>query len=440
MTGLDETHDPERRSSVASANAADNPFPIQNLPLGIFAPGSGTPRIGIAIGDAILDVPACVAAGLLDLEAELVAGDTLNTLFARGNDTLLALRRQAGHLLDADGVHVGRLGADLLHAAGSCTMSLPVHIGDYTDYYAGIYHARAAGALLMPENPLPRNYKWVPIAYHGRASSIRLSGGTVSRPNGQLPPEDGAAPEFGPTRRLDLELELGLFVGRGSVLGQPVPIDRAAEHVAGFCLLNDWSARDVQLWEMVPLGPFLSKNFGTTISPWVLTAEALKPFRVGAMARGADDPPPLNYLRDEVDQAAGGLGVALEVRLCTARMRAEYRAPEVIITSDARHLYWTPAQMIAHHASGGCDLRPGDLIGTGTISGPTPDQLSSLLELTGGGRHPFTLSTGESRTFLEDEDLVEISGWCRRDGFRSIGFGVCSGTVGPASPAGARPE
>ena len=435
MSDLDETHDPARRSSVASANNADTPFPIQNLPLGVFAPASGPARIGIAIGESVLDVPACVASGLIDVEAELVAGDALNALFDRGNDVLRTLRRQAGALLDAGSPHADRLGPGLLHDADACTMALPTRIGDYTDFYAGIHHARAAGALLVPDNPLPRNYKWLPIAYHGRASSVRPSGCSVSRPNGQRPSGDGGAPQYGPTGQLDLELEMGLLIGKGNALGQPVPIDQAAEHIAGFCLLNDWSARDVQLWEMVPLGPFLAKNFCTTISPWVLTAEALKPFRVAAMARDEADPQPLAYLRSDADQAAGGLGVALEVRLSTARMRADGRSPEIIITSDARHLYWTPAQMVAHHTSGGCDLRAGDLIGTGTISGPTPDQLSSLLELTEGGRRPFTLCSGESRTFLEDGDLVELSGWCRRAGFRSIGFGPCGGVVAPARPS-----
>jgi len=437
MIRLDETHDPKRRSWVESANYPDTDFPIQNLPIGIFSVGSDAPRCGMAIGDAIFDIGVAYARGWLSgaaaKAAEASMGGTLNNLFALGSRPLKELRKQVASLLDRGGAlgeHVEAAREGLLHDRIQCTMHLPVRVGNYTDFYAGIHHARAAGALLTPEDPLPANYKWVPIGYHGRASSVRVSDGTVRRPHGQRPPATpGGKPEVGPSRRLDFELEMGFYIGEGNALGEPVSIADAHKHIIGYCLLNDWSARDVQRWEMFPLGPFLSKNFGTMVSPWVVTAEALIPFRVPAMSRDEGDPAPLDYLHDVTDQRHGGVDVALSVRLETARMRDQRMTAVEILRSNARHLYWTPGQMLAHHTVGGCNLEPGDLLGTGTISGPTPDQLSSMLELTFGGTKPVSLPNGEQRGFLEDGDEVVFTGKCHREGFVSIGFGEVRGRI-----------
>lgn len=439
MHDIDDTHDSRRRSWVDSANRPDSDFPIQNLPLGMFAPAGGAPRAGVAIGDMILDLPAAADAGLLDDDVAQAVGATrgasLNHLLARGPALRQALRRQLCAILDADGSRgalARKLAPELLHASADCTLLLPVDVRNYTDFYAGIHHARAAGALMMPDNPLPANYKWVPIAYHGRASSVRASGGAIRRPFGQRRPEHaGGAPTFSPCERLDLELELGLIIGTGNGLGEPIGIDDAHGHIAGYCLLNDWSARDFQFWEMVPLGPFLGKNFSTTISPWIVTPEALAPFRCAAMSRPAGDPAPLPYLHDTQDQQAGGLDVALTVWLQTGAMRSAAQAPHAIVHSNVRHLYWTPGQMVAHHTSGGCNLLPGDLIGSGTISGPTRAELSSLLELTAGGAEPVTLPNGERRSWLEDGDEITFTARCTRAGYASIGFGQCSGRIVP---------
>jgi fumarylacetoacetase len=433
MHDIDATHDPRRKSWVDSANAAGTDFPIQNLPLGMFAPGGGAPRPGVAIGAMILDLTAATGAGFLTGDAAVAAGACLNALLARGPAVRRELRRQVGLLLDAQGApgaSAQRQAAALLHASADCTLLLPAAIRNYTDFYAGIYHAQAAGALMMPDNPLPANYKWVPIAYHGRASSVRTSGGAIRRPHGQRRPlADGAAPVFSPCERLDLELELGMLIGPGNALGEPVPIGQAHEQIAGYCLLNDWSARDFQFWEMVPLGPFLGKNFSTTISPWIVTPEALAPFRCAAMPRPAGDPAPLPYLHAARDQEAGGLDIALTVWMTTATMRAAGEPAQAIIHSNSRHLYWTPGQMVAHHTSGGCNLVPGDLIGSGTISGPTRAELSSLLELTAGGTEPVVLPNGERRTWLEDGDEIAFTGRCERAGYVGIGFGSCSGRI-----------
>lgn len=438
MTHLDETHDPKRRSWIPSANFSDTDFPIQNLPVGMFTNGFSEPRLGMAIGDSIFDVGVAQANGWLRGDAARAADaaqGTLNALFSLGHAPLRELRRQVAMLLDrdsSDSRSIAAAHADVLHDRDACTMHLPVRVGNYTDFYAGIYHARAAGALFVPDNPLPANYKWVPIGYHGRASSVHVGGGTIRRPHGQLPPvvADGQ-PDFGPSQRLDFELEMGFYVGPGNALGEPVPIAQANEHIIGFCLLNDWSARDVQRWEMFPLGPFLSKNFGTMVSPWVVTADALLPFRVPAMARDIDDPVPMNYLFDAKDQEGGGVDVALSAWLQSARMRERGIGAKKILHSNSRHLYWTPAQMLTHHSSGGCNLESGDLLGTGTISGPTPDQLSSMLELTFGGTRPVSLPGDEQRAFLEDGDEVAFTGKCHRDGFVSIGFGEVRGRVIP---------
>ncbi len=437
MIHLDETHDPKRRSWVESANQPDTDFPIQNLPIGIFSTDDGHPRVGMAIGDFIFDIGVAHARGWLTGDAakaaEAAKGGALNELFALGRGPLKELRWQVSTLLDhrrAQREHALAVREGLLHERDKCTMHLPVRVGNYTDFYAGIYHARAAGALLTPENPLPVNYKWVPIGYHGRASSVRASGGIVRRPNGQLPPSNlDEKPEFGPSKRLDFELEMGFYVGAGNALGEPIAIEDAHRHIIGYCLLNDWSARDVQRWEMFPLGPFLSKNFGTMVSPWVVLAEALLPFRVPAMPRDDSDPAPLDYLLDNTDQRHGGIDIALSVGLQTAAMRRENRSAVEILQSNARHLFWTPAQMLTHHTVGGCNLEAGDLLGTGTISGPTPDQLSSMLELTFGGTKPVSLPNGEQRGFLENGDEVVFTAKCHRKGFVSIGFGEVRGRI-----------
>jgi len=425
---IDHTHDPALQSWVPSANGHAD-FPIQNLPLGIFGPLAGAPRGGVAIGDMILDLRAVHGEGLLDEEAQAAVhaciGPSLNPFLALGAAPRRALRDAISALLQE--------GSDerphLLHRAADCIAYLPAHVGDYTDFYAGIHHAEAVGKLFRPDAPLPPNYKWVPIGYHGRASSLRPSGAEVRRPNGQRKPAAEAVPTFGPSRNLDYEVELGIWVGQGNALGTAIPIADAAEHIAGFCLLNDWSARDVQGWESQPLGPFLAKSFSTTISPWIVTPEALAPFRAPQPPRPNGDPAPLPYLHDAPDQAGGALDLELEVLLITAQMRKQGLAPHRLSIGSSLALYWTPAQLLAHHASGGCNLNPGDLFGTGTISAPTSDGCGSLLEITQGGRAPITLPSGEERRFLEDGDEVILCARAKRPGAASIGFGPCRGVV-----------
>jgi fumarylacetoacetase len=322
----------------------------------------------------------------------------------------------------------------LLRAAEACTMHLPARVGDYTDFYVGIHHATNVGKQFRPDNPLLPNYKHVPIGYHGRASSICPSGVAVRRPNGQRKAPDADAPSFGPSQRLDYELELGIWIGPGNPLGEPIPIGEAGGRIAGYCLLNDWSARDIQAWEYQPLGPFLSKNFATTISPWMITPDAMAPFRTAQPARPEGDPTPLPYLLDENDQGKGALDLELEVLLLTAGMRQKGLPPQRVAVSNARHMYWTVAQLVAHHASGGCGLTAGDLFGSGTISGPAPGSFGSLLETTEGGRKPLELPSGESRRFLEDGDEVIMRARASRDGFASIGFGECRAAVRAAWP------
>ena len=438
---LDETHDPARRSWVAAAN--DHPdFPIQNLPVGTFRRRDGAaPRGGIAIGDAILDLAACVGAGLFTGDAERAAragsGPALNPLMALGGRYWSALRRAASQLLAADsrGAPLDpRAGPAQLVPMAEAELLVPAVIGDYTDFYASVYHAANVGSLFRPDNPLLPNYKWVPIGYHGRASSIVPSGASVRRPVGQTREDPAAPPAFGPTRRLDYELEVGFFIGPGNELGRPIRIADAASQLFGVCLVNDWSARDIQSWEYQPLGPFLAKNFATTISPWIVTLDALAPFRAPAFARAAGDPAPLPYLYDEDDRRAGALGISLEVLLSSARMRAERLPPARLSRSELTDLYWTPAQLVAHHASGGCNLRPGDLLASGTVSGAAKNARGCLLELTWRGTDPVRLPTGEERRFLEDGDEVVLRGWCEREGFVRIGLGECRGTVVGASP------
>ena len=432
--GLDETHAPRLRSWVPEANGHPE-FPIQNLPLGVFSPPGGTPRIGTAIGDQVLDLAGLLEAGFLTGAAadavRAAANGSLNGLLALGAGPRKALRARLSELLREGAPERDQL-APLLSKLADCTLHLPARIGDYTDFYVGIHHATEVGKLFRPDNPLLPNYKYVPIGYHGRASSIRPSGTPVRRPNGQTKAPDAAAPVFGPSRRLDYELELGIWVGPGNEQGEPVPVAEAADHIAGFCLLNDWSARDVQAWEYQPLGPFLSKNFATSLSPWVVTMEALAPFRVPARARPAGDPAPLPYLSDAGDVALGGLDLVLEAWLLTPKMRAAGTSPHRLSSGNFRQMYWTLGQLLTHHASNGCNLQPGDLLGSGTVSGEAEDSRGCLLELTTRGAAPVKLPGGESRVFLEDGDEVILRGYAARPGARRIGLGECRGVVLPA--------
>jgi len=422
-------------SWIASANQHAD-FPLQNLPLGVFSPVGGEPRGGVAIGELIFDLKAAVAHDLFSGEAAeaavLAGGDSLNAFFALPAAIRGAFRRQLTELLAEGSPQQARLealGEELLHPARACRMHLPARIGDYTDFYVGIHHALNVGCLFRPDNPLLPNYKYVPIGYHGRASTIVVSGTPVRRPHGQSLPPGQSVPVFGPCRRLDYELELGIWIGVGNEQGQPIPIGEAGEHVAGLCLLNDWSARDLQAWEYQPLGPFLSKNFATTISPWVVTAEALAPYRKAQPVRPQGDPQPLDYLLDDRDQAEGAFDIELEVLLQTRSMRERSLPPERIALSNTLNMYWTVAQMVAHHTVGGCKLQPGDLFGSGTLSGPEPGSLGSLLETTRGGRLPLPLPGGEQRTYLEAGDEIIMRARCRREGFPSLGFGECRGTI-----------
>jgi fumarylacetoacetase len=422
----DHTHDAGARSWVPGADGHAD-FPVQNLPLGLFSDGDSGPRAGVAIGDHVLDLAGIVDAGLLpDLDhlAEFTR-ERLNELLALGAEVRKSLRHGLFALL-TDARHQAAVQPYLVPME-QAELHLPCEVGDYTDFYAGIHHATAVGKLFRPDNPLLPNYRHVPIGYHGRASSVVLTGTPVKRPQGQLPGADG--PRFGPTERLDLELELGVWIGPGNSMGSPIPLATAHEHVAGFCLLNDWSARDVQAWEYQPLGPFLAKNFQTTVSPWIVTPEALAPFRGPAFARGADEPKPLPYLTDADDAAHGGLALELGVWLQTRAMR-DAGLPEVRLSAGtAGALYWTVQQMVAHHTVGGCPLMAGDLFGTGTVSGDTAGSEGSLLEMTHGGKQPLSLPSGETRTFLADGDRLRISARAVRDGFVPIGFGDCSGEI-----------
>jgi fumarylacetoacetase len=432
---IDDTHAGDRKSWVESANGHDD-FPIQNLPLGIFSPSGGEPRAGVAIGDQILDLQAATGKSLMQDVAEEVLyalrHRELNALLALGSPARRALRTRLVSLLDADGPERPRAetsASQLLHDASKCTMHLPVTIGNYTDFYAGINHATNVGKILRPDNPLLPNYKHIPIAYHGRASSVRVSGTQVKRPNGQTKGPKDPVPRFGPSERLDIELELGVWIGPGNALGEPIPIGQASSHIAGFCLLNDWSARDIQAWEYQPLGPFLAKNFVSSISPWIVTPEALAPFRTSLPPRNAGDPVPLPYLIDDADQAAGALNITFEIFFSTALMRSKGIKPTRMSQVNANALYWTTAQMVAHHTSGGCDLRPGDLLGTGTISGPTAGSLGSFLEMTQGGQISIQLESGEVRAFLEDGDEITLRARAHHPDFAPIGFGECTGRI-----------
>ncbi|SDK46953.1 fumarylacetoacetate hydrolase [Pseudomonas delhiensis] len=427
-----------RRSWIESANGHPD-FPLQNLPLGVFSSPGREPRGGVAIGEHILDLKAALAADLFEGEArhaaEAASGASLNAFFALGAGPRRVLREQLQALL-AEGsprqARMQELGATLLPAQASCQLHLPAQVGDYTDFYVGIHHANNVGRLFRPDNPLLPNYKHVPIGYHGRASTVVASGAAVRRPNGQTLAPGAEAPTFGPSKRLDYELELGIWIGPGNAMGEAIGIGQAEQHVAGYCLLNDWSARDVQAWEYQPLGPFLAKNFATSVSPWVVTAEALAPFRKAQPPRPEGDPQPLPYLLDEHDQAHGALDIQLEVLLQTAAMREQGVEPVRLALSNTRNMYWTVAQMVAHHSVGGCKLQAGDLFGSGTLSGPQPEAFGSLLESTFGGKQPLELPGGEQRTFLQDGDEVIFRAWCEREGYPRIGFGECRGVILPA--------
>jgi len=424
MSAIDATHDPKLASWVESA-AGHGDFPIQNLPLGIFSRAGEKPRPGVAIGERVLDLAAL--AGLLPPEIEpTLAGEALNELLALAPAARTELRRTLSSFL-SDARQRSKVEPHL-HAAAQCTLHLPAQIGDYTDFYVGIHHATNVGRQFRPDNPLLPNYKYIPIGYHGRSSSVRVSGAAVRRPHGQTKPAD-APPIFGPTRRLDYEVELGVWIGSGNAPGEPIGITAAHSHIAGLSLLNDWSARDIQAWEYQPLGPFLSKSFLTTVSPWIITSEALAPFRVPQPVRPDGDPKPLDYLWSVEDQARGAYAITLEASIRTTAMRAGGMAAHRLSRASSTALYWTVAQMVTHHTSNGCNLRPGDLLGTGTISEPVDTGFGSLLEITEGGRRPITLPSGETRSFLEDGDEISFSARASAPGFATIGFGDCRGRV-----------
>jgi fumarylacetoacetase len=419
------------KSWIASANDPGSDFPLANLPYGVFAQGNST-HIGVAIGDQVFDLRAAASEGLLaTLPGEVVDACTaavLNPLMALGPKAWSALRRRITELLEesADAETQHQVAA-MLVPMREAAMQLPVQIGDYTDFYASIHHATRVGKLFRPDNPLLPNYKYVPIGYHGRASSIVVSGSEVRRPSGQTKPGQAAEPVFGPSRSLDYELEVGIFVGPGNALGEPIPIGDAEQHVFGLCLLNDWSARDMQAWEYQPLGPFLAKNFATTISPWVVTMEALEPYRVAMRARPDGDPAPLAYLASKTAER-DAIDFTLEVSLQSARMREQQMEPMRLSRGNLRDLYWSVSQLVTHHASNGCNLRSGDLLATGTISGPDEGSEGCLLEMKHRGE-PVRLPTGETRAFLEDGDEVTLRGFAERDGLARIGFGACVGRI-----------
>jgi fumarylacetoacetase len=440
---LNETHDPRLASWVGSANAPGTDFSLQNLPFGVFRrAGSGESfRGGVAIGDQILDLAAAVNSGVFNAAlvgsaergevsaraAVMAAQPVLNQLMAAGPNAWSALRLALSRVLRSGASEQAVLQSCLLPQS-QAQYALPARIGDYTDFYTSIHHASAVGRLFRPDNPLLPNYKWMPIAYHGRCSSIAISGQQLARPSGQVLASGSATPALGASARLDYELELGVFVGSGNVLGTPIDIAQAESNVFGLCLLNDWSARDLQAWEYQPLGPFLGKNFATSISPWIVTLEALEPYRI-AWNRPADDPPPLAYLDSPELRSHGAFDLQLEVWLQTEPMRRAGQAPCRLSHSNFRHAYWSIAQMVVHHTVNGCNLQPGDLLGTGTQSGPQPGEAGSLLELTDGGKRPLTLPDGETRRFLEDGDAIIMRGWCERAGAARVGFGELVGGV-----------
>jgi fumarylacetoacetase len=439
MSLLNETHDPHLKSWIVSAQASGCDFPIQNLPFAVFRRrDTGQPfRGGVAIGNQVVDLAAVNASRLFNgLAAEAAhagAQPKLNALMGMGSAAWHALRLALSRALREGAAEKARL-QDCLVPLVDVVFDVPAHIGDYTDFYTSVHHATNIGKLFRPDNPLLPNYKWVPIGYHGRASSMGVSGQSFPRPQGQIMPPGARQPSLAPSKRLDIELELGIFIGSGNPVGNPIAMAQAEQHVFGMCLLNDWSARDIQAWEYQPLGPFLAKNFATTLSPWIVTLEALAPFRV-PFVRPPEDPQPLPYLDSEANRAQGAFDIQLQVGLQTAKMRAAGQSDASLCRTSYRHAYWTLAQLVAHHTVNGCNLQPGDVFGSGTLSGPTPDQAAALIELTAGGKHPLALPNGEQRTFLEDGDAVVLRGWCEKSGAARIGFGECWGTVLPAKPA-----
>ena len=420
---LDDTHDATLQSWLASANDPATDFPIQNLPLGRFRRDPNGPwQLGVAIGDQIVDLQ----------QAGLVASSDANALIGAGKDQRQALRKALSDGLRAGSLQQARLQAALVPQS-AVELGLPCDIRDYTDFYTSVHHATTIGKQFRPDNPLLPNYKWVPIGYHGRASSIVASGASFRRPRGQLKAPDADAPKLGACARLDYELELGVIVGQPNPLGDPIGIAQAEDHVFGLALFNDWSARDIQGWEYQPLGPFLSKNFASTLSPWVVTMEALAPFRA-PFSRPEGDPQPLPYLDSAANRAEGAIDIELEVWLQTPKMREAGVQGERLSCSNYKDAYWTVAQMVAHHTVNGCNLASGDLFGSGTLSGPAPEQGGSLMELSQGGKKPIVFANGESRTWLQDGDSIILRGYCQREGFRRIGFGECRGTVTPSHP------
>ncbi|WP_206483706.1 fumarylacetoacetase [Thalassotalea sp. G2M2-11] len=433
---LNETHDPQLTSWVESANVPGNEFPIQNLPFAIFrVKGSSENfRGGVAIGDQVLDLAAAQASGIFEGIAQQALAacskDQLNDFMAMGKEAWSSLRAALSKALAVGSSAQAQL-TNCLVVQADVEYALPCRIGDYTDFYTSIHHATSVGKKFRPDNPLLPNYKWVPIGYHGRASSIEVSGGSFKRPKGQTKAPTATEPSFGPCKRLDYELEVGIFVGQGNDLGSAITIDKAEDHVFGLCLFNDWSARDIQGWEYQPLGPFLSKSFASTISPWIVTTEALAPFK-SSWTRDENDPQPMPYLESEQNRALGSFDIELQVYLETEKMRANSEAAVKLSQSNFNDSYWTVAQMVTHHTVNGCNLRAGDMFGSGTQSGPKPEEAGSLLELSNAGSEPVSLPNGETRTFLEDGDNVIMKGYCQKAGAVSIGFGLVEAKVLPA--------
>jgi fumarylacetoacetase len=436
MSLINETHDINLKSWVASANEANCDFPIQNLPFAEVRRKNSDEafRGAVAIGDQVIDLAKVNELGLFSGDAQVAvkaaSQATLNEFMGLGQQYWSALRLALSKALREGASEQAQL-SEALIAQADIEFALPCRIGDYTDFYTSIYHATAVGSLFRPDNPLLPNYKWVPIGYHGRSSSIDVSGQTFHRPNGQTKAPDAEVPSFGPCKRLDYELELGIYLGKGNELGDAIAIENAENHVFGFCVFNDWSARDLQAWEYQPLGPFLAKNFASTVSPWIVTTEALAPFRTN-WTRDENDPQPMDYLESAHNREFGAFDIKMMVQIETEKMRAAGEAPTQVSKSSFKHSYWTVAQMVTHHTVNGCNFQPGDMLGSGTQSGPEHEEAGSLLELSRGGKEKITLANGEQRTFLEDGDNVIMRGWCEKDGFARIGFGSVEGTVLPA--------
>ena len=440
MINVNETHDKNLKSWVESANTSNTDFPIQNLPFCIFTRACTyeNVRVGIAIGDFVLDIYSCYECCLFDDESFTIAVGTNDycldhSVMKKNKDLQKAFRRRLVEILSETADEETRKNVERnLIPMKDVQFYMPAHIGNYTDFYCSIFHAANVGSMFRPDNPLLPNYKYVPIGYHGRASSVVISGTEIVRPRGQNRSDEGKPPEYVPCKNLDYEMEVGFFVGKCNELGETVSIEDAEEHIFGLCLVNDWSARDVQAWEYQPLGPFLAKSFATSISPFVVTMEALAPFRVPAFDRAEGDPQPLDYLSSEANEKSGGFDINLEVYLQTQKMRDENAEPFLLSRSNMKDLYWTIGQMLTHHASNGCNLQTGDLIATGTVSGEGAGERGCLLELTWRGKEPIKLPNGEERRFLEDGDEVIMKGFCEREGFRRIGFGECRGVILPA--------